>query len=99
VSLELTNAGGRDGDEVVQVYSQRVGVENPQLPRQRLCAFQRVSLHAGQRSPVTLSFPAANLRHWDTRTKAYVVDAGAYELRVGASSADLRQTVAIRIEP
>ena len=99
VSLELTNAGGRDGDEVVQVYSQRVGAENPQLPRQRLCAFQRVSLHAGQRSPVTLSFPAANLRHWDTRTKAYVVDAGDYELHVGASSADLRQTVTIRIEP
>jgi beta-glucosidase len=99
VSLELTNAGGRDGDEVVQVYSQRIGAENPQLPRQRLCAFQRVSLRPGQRSPVTLSFPAANLRHWDTQTKTYVVDAGDYELHVGASSADIRQTVAIRIEP
>ncbi len=99
VNLELTNAGALGGDEVVQIYGHRVGAENPHLPRQRLCAFQRVSLGPGQRAPVTISFPASNLRHWDTQTKAYVVDAGVYELRIGASSADIRQTVMIRVEP
>jgi beta-glucosidase len=97
--LELTNTGGRDGDEVVQVYCHPVGAENPQLPRQRLCCFQRVHVAKGQSTPVTLSFPVSALRRWDAQTKAYVVDTGAYELRVGASSADIRQTGTIRVIP
>jgi len=97
--LELTNMGGRDGDEVIQIYCHRVGAENPQLPGQRLCCFQRVRLAKGQSTPVTLSFPVSALRRWNVRTKAYVVDAGAYELRLGASSADIRQTATIRVMP
>jgi beta-glucosidase len=42
VTVDLTNTGERDGDEVVQIYAHRIGEKNPQLPRQRLCAFQRV---------------------------------------------------------
>ena len=43
------------------------------------------------------TIPAATLRHWDIQAKAYVVDAGAYELRVGASSADIRQTSMVSV--
>jgi beta-glucosidase len=43
--------------------------------------------------------PATTLRRWDTQTKAYVVEAGAYELRIGASSADIRQTATISVGP
>ena len=46
-----------------------------------------------------LTVPATALRHWDTPTKAYVIDAGAYELQIGASSADIRRTATIRVVP
>jgi len=97
MTLELTNTGERAGDEVVQVYAHRLGEKNPQLPQQRLCAFQRVSLDKGQGKSVMLSFPASALRRWDVLTKAYVVDPGTYELRVGASSTDIRRSATIRI--
>jgi beta-glucosidase len=99
VSLELTNAGARGGDEVLQVYARRLGSVDPHLPQQRLVALQRVTIPKGGQVTATLTVPAASLRRWDVQTKAYVVDAGSYELRIGASSADIRQTVTIRMIP
>jgi beta-glucosidase len=56
-----------------------------------------VSLGQGKTKSVALSFPASELRRWDVPTKAYVIDPGVYELRVGASSTDIRQTVTIHV--
>jgi beta-glucosidase len=99
LSVAVANTGGRDGDEVVQVYARPLGAVAPQLPHQRLCAFQRVAVPKGGRVNVELTVPAATLRHWDPHTKDYVVDPGDYELQVGASSADVRTTAAVRILP
>jgi len=99
MSVDITNSGGRDGNEVVQVYARRVGVDNPALPRQRLCAFQRVPVLKGQSVRVDLAIPAITLRHWDTQVKNYVVDPGDYELQVGAASDDIRGAATVRITP
>jgi beta-glucosidase len=98
LSLTLVNTGGRDGDEVVQVYARRLEVNDPQLPRHTLCAFQRVAVPKGQRAMVELAVPAKTLRHWDPLRKNYVVDAGTYELQIGASSEDIRTAVRVRIK-
>ena len=99
LSVVVTNTDGRDGDEVVQVYARRVGADDPHLPRERLCAFQRVTVPKGQRANVELTVPIAALRHWDPHAKDYVVDPGDYEFRIGASSADIRTTARVRIAP
>jgi len=99
LTTEIANVGKRDGDAVVQVYAHRVGEINPRLPRERLCAFQRIALPAGGRAGVTLTVPAEALRRWDTATKRYVVDPGTYEFRVGASSTDIRETARIQVAP
>ncbi len=99
LSAPVTNAGGRDGDEVVQVYARRIGAVASQLPHQRLCAFQRITVPKGGQVTVDLAVPAATLRRWDAPTKTYVVDPGDYELQVGASSADIRTTGVVRILP
>jgi beta-glucosidase len=99
LSLDVTNTGGRDGDEVVQVYARRVGDADPKLPRERLCAFQRVTVPKGRSAKVDLAIPAATLRHWSIPTQDYVVDPGDYELQVGASSADIRATCMVHIAP
>jgi beta-glucosidase len=98
LSLDLVNAGERDGDEVVQVYARRLEVDDPQLPRHTLCAFRRVAVPKGQRATVELTVPAKTLRHWDPPAQNYVVDAGTYELQIGASSEDIRTTVQVRIK-
>ncbi len=97
--LEITNTGGRDGAEVVQVYGHRVGETNPHLPREQLCAFQRVEVPRGRSVDVNLTIPTKTLRHWDEKTQAYVVDPGEYELQVGAASDDIRQTATVHIAP
>ena len=99
LSAEIANVGGRDGDEVVQVYARRAGSADPHLPQQQLIAFQRVTVPQGAHVTATLTAPAGTLRRWDTQTKAYVVDPGAYELQIGASSSDIRQTTTIRVLP
>jgi len=97
--VEIANAGSRDGDEVVQVYAHRLGADNPRLPREQLCAFQRVTVPAGGHTSVDLTVPATALRRWDTAMQRYVVDPGKYELLVGASSADIRGKATFRITP
>jgi beta-glucosidase len=99
VGVKVTNTGERDGDEVVQVYFRHPEATNPKLPRQRLCAFQRVSLPRGQSASVKLVVPASTLRRWDSQQKAYVVEPGDYVLEVGASSTDIRGTVRVRLGP
>ena len=99
LSVDIANTGACDGDEVVQVYARRAAPADPRLPRQRLVAFQRITVPQGKSAMAMLTIPAAALRHWNTQLKAYVVDPGAYELMVGASSADIRQTVRIQVVP
>ena len=98
LSLDLVNVGGRDGDEVVQVYARRLEANDQQLPRHALCAFQRVAVPKGQRAMVELAVPARTLRHWDPQLKSYVVDPGTYELQIGASSEDIRISTSVRIK-
>ena len=97
LSIEVANTGGRDGDEVVQVYACRIPAD--QHLRQQLVATQRVTVPHGRHATAVLTVPARTLRHWNTLTHGYIVDPGVYELRVGASSADIRQTATIRVIP
>jgi beta-glucosidase len=97
VGVKVTNAGERDGDEVVQAYFRHPGQTDLKLPRQRLCGFQRVSLPRGTSAVVRLTIPASAFRSWDPKAKSYVVEPGDYLLEVGASSADIRETVRIRL--
>ncbi len=96
VSLDLNNTGGRDGDEVVQVYFRHVNSAVPQ-PIEALCGFQRVTVPKGQSKSVEISVPLKELRYWDTTKKDYVVEAGKYELLVGAASDDIRAKVPLSI--
>jgi len=97
LSVDVSNTGEHDGDEVVQVYARLDGNTDPLLPRQRLCAFQRVSIPKGQHSTVELNIPASALRHWDATKHAYVMPPGTYDLQVGAASDDIRSTGTVRV--
>ena len=89
VSFLVNNSGGREGDEVAQVYFRHVHSAVPQA-KLALCGFARLHLKSSESSRVTVDVPANRLRFWDTQTKKYVVEPGDYELLIGAASDDIR---------
>ena len=96
VTLTVTNTGARDGAEIVQVYIAKPGAEIFR-PAQELKAFARVPLAAGESRTVTLPLDDKAFRYWNTRTNGWEIEGGRYEVRVGASSADIRLTANVDI--
>ena len=97
VSVDVTNTGSRSGDAVVQLYVKHLhsAVERP---REELEGFQRVTVEAGQTKTVEIQLPASRLAYWDTKTKAFRVEAEPVQLMVGDSSANLPLNATIRVE-
>jgi beta-glucosidase len=92
IEFELTNTGTRPGTEVAQLY-----VRPPQGPKKVLRAFRRVALDAGKQTQVLIDLNVAALAHYDAKSKRQVVDPGAYEVLVGASSADIRKSTKFEV--
>lgn len=89
VSVEVENAGARAGDEVVQLYVRDLDGKM-ERPAKELRGFQRIHLKPGGRATVTLTVPHEKLARYDETAKAFVVEPGAFEVQVGASSEDIR---------
>ena len=93
-SLDVTNAGDRDGTEVVQLYA---SYPAPDQPRRRLCGFNRVTLAPGETKTARIEVPRARLALWDVAAAAMSVPPGQIELGAGASCADIRQTATLTV--
>jgi beta-glucosidase len=93
--VQVTNAGDRDADEVVQLYlHQRLGTAS--RPVRELKGFQRVALAAG--APRTLSFPIGphERRYWNAAARDWVSDTATFDVWVGGdSTAELTTTFEI----
>ncbi len=96
VTLTVTNTGSRAGAEIVQVYAAKPDAQIFR-PAQELKAFTKVWLEAGESKSVTLPLDDKAFRYWNTKTDSWEVEGGTYELRVGASSADIRLTAAVEV--
>jgi beta-glucosidase len=98
LSVDVTNTGTRDGDEVVQVYARFTG-SPVERPAKKLVGFARVTVAAGQTRRVDIPVRGADLAYWDVATHAWALEQAQIELLVGNSSADaaltLRQAVAV----
>ena len=90
VSVGVTNAGARAGDEVVQLYVRKAGLATPAAIRS-LRGFERIGLAAGEQKRVRFTLvPDRDMATYDEARKAYVAAPGEYEIEIGASSADIR---------
>lgn len=86
VTVRVTNTGKFAGREVVQVYGSapRDGLEKPM---QVLCGFGKTRLlQPGESQELKVSFDLTNLESYDPAKAAYVLEAGAYVIRVGVNS-------------
>ena len=96
VTLTVTNTGDRAGAEIVQLY-----VAKPDAkifrPAQELKGFAKVPLRPGESRTVVIPLDDKAFRYWNTQTDRWEIEGGQYELRVGASCADIRLTAAVEI--
>jgi len=95
VSVAVRNTGDRDGTEVVQLYLHDP-VAQVTRPVMRLIGYARVAVAAGQARRVAFDVPA-DLAAFTGRRGRRIVESGDLELRLAASSADVRHTVAVRL--
>ncbi|MCX4830615.1 glycoside hydrolase family 3 C-terminal domain-containing protein [Streptomyces sp. NBC_01016] len=97
VTFTVTNTGSRTADEVPQLYLRAVDAAVPR-PRRQLVGHRRITLGAGASERVTFRVPVAEFGHWDVARGRWSVTEGAYELLVGASSADIRLAETLRMD-
>lgn len=97
LSVDITNTGDRDGDEVVQVYVQYPGSRVPR-PERQLRGFKRVSVPAGETVTVSIPVKVEDLAFWDSAKHAFTVEKGRVRFLVGASSSDIRRKAVRRVK-
>ncbi|MBC3760675.1 glycoside hydrolase family 3 C-terminal domain-containing protein [Quadrisphaera oryzae] len=97
VTLTVTNTGRHAAAEVVQAY-----VADPEAsvarPDSELKAFARVELEPGQSRTVAFELDARALSYWSPVQRRWVVEGGAFEVRVGASSRDVRLRETVQVD-
>ena len=87
VTVTVANTGGRAGAEVVQVYLSDLTGQVVR-PLKQLVAYVKVPLEAGESRTVTFGLHA-DLMSFTGLDKTRIVEPGAMEVKVGASSEDL----------
>ena len=98
VTLEVTNTGPLAGAEVVQFYVS--GLDSAVYrPAQELKAFAKVALEPGETRKVTMALDEAAFTVYDTMARAWVVAGSEFEIRVGASSRDIRLRARLTVTP
>ena len=95
VEVELTNTGKRDGAQTVMLFV-RDDISSVVTPINRLAAFRKVYLRAGERKHVRLEIPADAFKLWN-RDMQHVAEPGTFTLTVGSSIDDVyfRRTVTL----
>jgi beta-glucosidase len=85
VTVDLRNAGGAAGAEVVQVY---VGIKQSATDRQKklLKGFKKVYLEPGQSTTVSIPVALDELRYFSNEQRKWVFEPGTYQFYVGSSS-------------
>lgn len=96
VSFTIKNIGDLDGKEVAQLY---VSHPNSSVERalQELKGFQKVFVKSGENEKVTISLNPKDLAYYNVEIGDWVVEKGTYILKIGNSSRNIFDEIAINI--
>ncbi|HEX3506837.1 MAG TPA: glycoside hydrolase family 3 C-terminal domain-containing protein [Candidatus Dormibacteraeota bacterium] len=89
LNVTVRNTGQRSGREVVQIYIEGPD-DDPGRPHQVLAAFSSVVAGPGNQQKVRLTVPARAFARFDEARRNWTWRRGAYKVRAGRSSRDLR---------
>jgi len=96
-SVDVANAGGCRGKEVVQLYLHHAD-GSVRKPVKALTGFAKVDLEPGATTTVTFEIDVESLAHYDSRKSRWSVEPGAYRAMVGVSSRDIRAEADFRVD-
>jgi beta-glucosidase len=85
VSIAISNAGERAGDEIAQLYA---GIDDTTIdrPLKKLVGFQKLRLEPGETKRAVWQFSPSALATYDVERCNWQIEAGTYRLYAGASS-------------
>ena len=93
VSVDVTNTGNYDGEEIVQLYVADK-VASMVRPIKELKGFQKVFIPKGQTKRVEFKLNVKDLGFWNNLMQ-YVVEPGTFEIMVGSNSEELQKKEAV----
>jgi beta-glucosidase len=92
VNVTVTNNGTAAGKEVVELYIS-APASKLNKPEEELKGFAKTRLlNPGESQTVQMVLDASSLASFDTSLTRWVVEAGTYEVKIGASVEDIRLT-------
>lgn len=89
VCFKIRNAGAFAGKETAQIYVRDVK-STVVKPLKELKDFTKVSLDAGEEKQIELTLHRDKFEYYNTMLHKWMVEAGTYEILVGASATDIR---------
>ncbi len=97
VSVDVTNAGEREGKEVVQLYigDDEASVERPVM---ELKGFRKIALKPGETRKVSFTIEPDMLKFYDVNAADWALEKGTFTAYVGAASDDIRTQVSFEVK-
>jgi len=97
VFCSVRNTGHYPAKETVQLYmhDRQASVMRPE---KELKGFEKVLLKPKEKKEVCVRIPVCDLAFFDDQKMQWVVEPGAFDLRVGSSSRDIRGSVTVTVE-
>ena len=88
-TVTLKNSGGKDGSEVVQLYTRDM-VGSITRPVKELKGFKKIFLKAGESKAVSFSISAQDLKFYNSDLK-FVAEPGDFKVFIGGNSRDVKE--------
>jgi beta-glucosidase len=84
ITVQVSNTGSMDADEVVQAYIKYPNAER--MPLKELKSFKRLNIAKGQTGEATMSIPVKELMKWDLANHRWKLYPGQYQVVIGNDS-------------
>lgn len=91
VSVDVTNTGEVAGKEVVQLFVHD-GHSSIDRPEKELKGYEKLSLLPGETKTAVFKLDDRSFAYYDADAKDWVVEPGTFDILVGSSSRDIRQS-------
>ncbi|MFC1878704.1 beta-glucosidase [Chloroflexota bacterium] len=96
IRLKVKNSGSIAGKEIVQLYVRDVE-SSVFRPEKELKGFAKVELQPGEETEVAVELTQRAFAYYNTDLKDWRVEAGTFEILVGASSRDIRLDATVAV--
>ncbi len=96
VTVKIRNTGDREGKETVQLYVRDV-VSRVIRPFKELKGFSKLHLAPNEEKEVRFVLGKEAFSYYNTCLKKWHIESGVFEILVGASSRDIRESKKVRV--